>query len=51
MNFIKVFNDLKNIGVKNIVDFNTGYLTTSDLYRYYFTIEKMKHYPTLRKLL
>ena len=51
MNFIKVFNDLKNIGVKNIVDFNAGYLTTSDLYRYYFTIEKMKHYPTLRKLL
>ena len=50
-NFVKIFNNSKNIGVRNIIDFNTDYLNARDLFNLYFIIETIRRNPTLRKLL
>ena len=50
-NFIKVFKDLKKIGVKNIVDFNAGFISMSEALRYYFLPETIRQNRILRKIL
>lgn len=50
-NFIKLFKDLKKIGVKNIVDFNAGYISITEALKYYFLPEDIRRNRILRKIL
>lgn len=46
--FIKLFSRLKEIGIKEIVDFHAGYLIIKDLI--YYMLLWLKEYPAIRRL-